>query len=95
MHHADLNDISQTTNACKFSSGAPVHLHASVQRGAEGSASLVSTVTDAGRGMTQQEAAACFTAGQAAAPGFGGGIGLGLYSASLLLPPLWRFASLC
>ena len=74
--------LSQTTNACKFSGGAPVHTHASLQRGADGSASLVLAVTDAGRGMTQQEAAACFTAGQAAAPGFGGGTGLGLYSAS-------------
>ena len=71
-----------------------MHTHASVQRGADGSASLVLAVTDAGRGMTQQEAAACFTAGQAAAPDFGGGTGLGLYSASAA-PLALRFRHLC
>ena len=89
-----IHTTPQTTNACKFSSGAPVHTHASVQRGADGSASLVLAVTDAGRGMTQQEAAACFTAGQAAAPDFGGGTGLGLYSASAA-PLALRFRHLC
>ena len=67
------------TNAVKFrSSGSVVFVRAGCSDG-QAPPSVVVTVTNAGRGMTPEEAAACFTAGTAAPSSVGGGTGLGLF----------------
>ena len=69
------------TNAVKFSpAGSVVTVRAgSGVRPRGGPPHLVVTVTDTGRGMTPDEAKACFTAGTAAPTSQGGGTGLGLF----------------
>ena len=66
------------TNAIKFkSSGSVVDVRAGSTEG--DGARVVVTVANAGRGMTPEEAKACFTAGTAAPTSQGGGTGLGLF----------------
>ena len=82
---ADRDRLAQVlqnlvTNGIKFSNGKPVELRAGITSDA---ATLVFIVADHGRGMTVEEAAACFRAGAAAAPALGGGTGLGLTISSM------------
>jgi CheY-like chemotaxis protein len=73
----------------KFSPHTPVQVSAAMEPAEEhepapspaaaGRPWLVVNVRDQGRGMTDAESAACFTAGVAAPAALGGGTGLGLY----------------
>jgi signal transduction histidine kinase len=80
---ADRNRIAQIaqniiTNACKFGLGRPVRVRAALLR-SEPLPVLRVRVSDTGRGMSADQAAACFDAGVAAPHAIGGGTGLGLY----------------
>jgi signal transduction histidine kinase len=77
------------TNALKFAEGTPVTVRIALEPPeahppppppvAPGRPWLSVAVRDRGRGMTPEQAAACFQAGTAAPTSVGGGTGLGLY----------------